>query len=99
MASTWQEDVLGQGQRSVYMRPAALLGVSFGERARVGFYTGPAAVFIVSDAGPLARVAWRAKGDLSRDVGNKGLISGTMGWTQRGTSGDVDLGLSMGVRW
>ena len=99
LASTWQEDVLGQAQRSAYLRPAALVGVSFGEQARVGFYTGPAAVVMLSDAGPLARVAWRAKGELSRDLGAKGLISGNMGWTQRGRSGDVDLGLSAGVRW
>lgn len=99
LASTWQEDVLSQAQRSVYLRPAALVGVSFGERARVGFYTGPAGVFMLTDAGPLARVAWRAKGEMSRELGDKGMISGTMGWTQRGQSGDVDLGLSAGVRW
>jgi hypothetical protein len=99
LASTWQEDVLGQPQRSVYLRPSALVGVHFGERAQVGFYTGPATVFMVTEAGPLARVAWRAKGDLSRQLGDKGMISGTMGWTQRGLSGDVDLGLSAGVRW
>ncbi len=99
LASTWTEDVLGLNQRSLYLRPAALAGLSFGEQARVGFYTGPAVVFMHADAGPLARVAWRAKGDLSRDLGERAQISGTMGWTQRGRSGDVDLGLSVGVRW
>ncbi|MFT5586856.1 MAG: hypothetical protein ACI9VR_004459 [Cognaticolwellia sp.] len=87
LASTWQEDVLEQGQRSLYLRPAVLAGLSFGEQARVGFYTGPAVVFM------------NAQGDLSRDLGDKTLISGTMGWTQRGRSGDVDLGLTVGVRW
>ena len=99
LASTWTEDVLEQGQRSLYLRPAALAGLSFGEQARVSFYTGPAGVFMNSHAGPLVRVAWRAKGDLSRDLGERAQVSGTMGWTQRGRSGDVDLGLTAGVRW
>ncbi len=99
LASTWQESVLDVDQRSLYLRPAAMAGVSFGEQARVGFYTGPAVVVLNSPAGPLARVAWRAKGDLSRDLGARGVLAGTMGWTQRGRSGDVDLGLRVGVRW
>lgn len=99
LASTWQEDVLGEGQRSLYLRPAALAGVGFGDQARVGFYTGPAVVFMNTQAGPLVRVAWRVKGDLSRDFGERMRVSGSMGWTQRGGSGDVDLGLSVGVRW
>lgn len=99
LASTWQESVLDVDQRSLYLRPAAMAGLSFGEQARVGFYTGPAAVVLRSTAGPVARVAWRAKGELSRDLGERGVLAGTMGWTQRGRSGDVDVGLSVGVRW
>lgn len=98
--SSWQESQLDTQARLTLLRPAALVGVRAGEGpASVGLYAGPAAAIFLAESGTLARPAVRVRGDLSKDLGERWSLGGQAGLTQRGRSGDLDLGLRVGVRW
>jgi hypothetical protein len=86
--------------RLTWLRPALSVGVRTGNTPlRAGASLGLCATGLIGERGWLIRPGVRARVELALPLGAHWVLVGHGGVSQRGWSGDVDLGVGAAWRW
>lgn len=91
---------VGGDKRLTWVRPALSVGVRTGTTPlRVGASLGICGTALIGDRGWLLRPGVRARVELALPLGDRWVLVAHGGLSQRGRSGDADLGVGAAWRW